>query len=143
MVLKRISTKNAQLLPDHAKATNTRYKVIHHKDYKELCRLLDKPKVFVFSIPHGSVGDKTVDGLRPYLERGDVILDASNEHWTNTERQQKMLDPDGIHYVGIGVSGGHQAARHGPSMSPEYVTWWEAGGAGAGDACFGEGCGKG
>jgi 6-phosphogluconate dehydrogenase len=112
MVLKCISTKNAQLLLDHAKATNTRYKVIHHKDYKELCRLLYKPKVFVFSIPHGSVGDK-------YLERGDVILDASNEHWVNTERQQKRPGPDGIHYVGMGVSGGYQAARHGPSMSPD------------------------
>jgi 6-phosphogluconate dehydrogenase len=106
MVLKCISTKNAQLLLDYAKATNTRYKVIHHKDYKEVCRLLDKPKVFVFSIPHGSVGDKTIGGLRPYLEKGDVILDASNEHWVNTERQRKRSGLDGIHYVGMGVSGG-------------------------------------
>jgi 6-phosphogluconate dehydrogenase len=112
------SEKNAQLLLDHAKATNNQSKIVHHKDYKELCQSLDKPKVFVFSIPHGSVGDKTVDGLRPYLEKGDIILDASNEHWANTERRQKRLDPDGIHYVGMGVSGGYQAARHGPSMSP-------------------------
>jgi len=44
-------------------------------------------------------------------------LDASNEHWTNTERRQKRLDPDGIHYVGMGVSGGYQAARYGLSRS--------------------------
>jgi 6-phosphogluconate dehydrogenase len=118
MVLKCISTKNAQLLFDHAKATNTQSRVIHHKDYKELRRSLDKSKVFVFSVPRGSVGDKTIDGLRPYLEKSDVILDASNKYWTITERQ-KRLSPDGIHYVGMGVSGGYQAARHGPSMSPD------------------------
>lgn len=45
-------------------------------------------------------------------------MDASNEHWTNRERRQKKLDTDGIHYVGMGVSGGYQAARHWPSTSP-------------------------
>jgi 6-phosphogluconate dehydrogenase len=111
------SEKNAQLLPDQAKATNTQSKIVHQKDYKELCQSLDKPKFFAFNIPHGSVGDKTVDGRRPCLENGDITLDASNEHWTNTERQQKRLDPDGIHYVVMGVSGGYQAARHGLSRS--------------------------
>lgn len=73
---------------------------------------------FVFSIPHGSVGDKTVEGLEPHLKKGDVIIDCSNELWTNTERRQSKLDPKGIHYIGCGVSGGYQAARHGPSCSP-------------------------
>lgn len=48
--------------------------------YEDLCRSLDKPKVFVFSLPHGTVGDTVVDGLHPYLEKGDIIIDASNEH---------------------------------------------------------------
>lgn len=94
---------------------------MHQKDYKELCQSLspnNEAKHFVFSIPHGDVGDKTVDGLEPYLNKGDVIIDCSNEHWQNTERRQKRLDPKGIHYVGCGVSGGYQSARHGPSCSP-------------------------
>jgi 6-phosphogluconate dehydrogenase len=74
------SEKDAQLLLDHAKATNTQSKIVHQEDYQKLCQSLDKPKVFVFSIPHGSVRDKTVNRLRPYLEKGDIILDASNEH---------------------------------------------------------------
>lgn len=72
----------------------------------------------MFSIPHGSIGDKTVEGLRPYLKKGDVIIDCSNEHWENTERRQSKLEPDGIHYIGCGVSGGYHSARHGPSCSP-------------------------
>jgi 6-phosphogluconate dehydrogenase len=112
------SEENVHSLLEHAKEAKVQDKVVHQKDYEELCESLDKPKVFVFSIPHGSVGDKTIDGLRPYLEKGDIIMDASNESWKNTERRQKKLDPDGIHYVGMGVSGGYQSARHGPSISP-------------------------
>lgn len=51
-----------------------------HGDYQDLCNSLDKPRVFVFSLPHGTVGDTVVDGLHPYLEKGDIIIDASNEH---------------------------------------------------------------
>ena len=89
-----------------------------HLDYANLCANLDSPKVFVFSLPHGTVGDKVVDGLHPYLEKGDVIIDASNENWENTQRRQGKLVPIGVYYVGMGVSGGYQAARRGPSMCP-------------------------
>ena len=51
-----------------------------HENYQDLCNSLDKPRVFVFSLPHGTVGDTVVDGLHPYLEKGDIIIDASNEH---------------------------------------------------------------
>jgi 6-phosphogluconate dehydrogenase len=52
------------------------------------------------------------------MEKGDIIMDSSSESWKNTERRQKNLDPHGIHYVGMGVSGGYQSARYGPSISP-------------------------
>lgn len=108
-------------LEKEAKKIAAEKKIIHQKDYKELCESLssgNEPKHFVFSIPHGTVGDKTVDGLEKYLNKGDVIIDASNEHWQNTERRQKRLEPKGVHYIGCGVSGGYQSARHGPSCSP-------------------------
>ncbi|KAF2151688.1 6-phosphogluconate dehydrogenase C-terminal domain-like protein [Myriangium duriaei CBS 260.36] len=89
-----------------------------YKDYKSLCGSLGSPKVFVFSLPHGSVGDTVFDGLLPYLDKGDIIIDAGNEHWMNTERRQGKAVLRGIRYVGMGVSGGYQAARRGPSMCP-------------------------
>ncbi|KIX94389.1 uncharacterized protein Z520_09775 [Fonsecaea multimorphosa CBS 102226] len=115
------SEENVKQLQEHAESIHEENRIVHQKDYKELCESIsspDSPKLFVFSIPHGSVGDKTVESLRPYLQAGDIILDCSNEDWRNTERRQKDLEPDGIHYIGCGVSGGYQSARHGPSMSP-------------------------
>jgi 6-phosphogluconate dehydrogenase len=87
-------------------------------DYKSLCKSLGEVFVFVFSLPHGAVGDTILDGLMPYLNKNDIILDAGNEHWENTERRQGKCATKGIRYIGMGVSGGYQAARAGPSMCP-------------------------
>lgn len=112
------SEAHVKLLLDHAKQGKLEDKIICHKDYKNLCDNLGTPKIFVFSLPFGDVADKTIDGVRPYLHKADILMDASNEHWLSTERRQKRLEPDGIHYIGMGVSGGYQSARHGPSISP-------------------------
>jgi len=95
---------------EHAKKDGVSDKLSKHTDYKELCDSLDKPKVFVWSLPHGSVGDSVLGGLMPYLEKGDIIIDCGNEHWENTERRQGKCTTKGIRYVGCGVSGGYQAA---------------------------------
>ena len=116
-----IGEDNVKQLEMLAKKVSREKQIVHQNDYKELCESLssgDESKYFVLSVPHGSVGDKTVDGLEPYLKKGDVFIDCSNEHWQNTERRQKRLQPKGIHYIGCGVSGGYQSARHGPSCSP-------------------------
>lgn len=113
--------ENVRQLLEMAKSLKTDHKIVHEKDYEQLCSSIktgDQPRLFAFSIPHGDVGDNTVESLLPYIEKGDIILDCSNEYWLNTERRQTKLDPKGIHYIGCGVSGGYQAARHGPSMSP-------------------------
>ncbi|KAH7121093.1 6-phosphogluconate dehydrogenase [Dendryphion nanum] len=93
-------------------------KMSKFKDYKALCNSLSKPRLLVFSLPHGNVGDKVLEGLEPYLERNDIILDCGNEHYKNTERRQEKCKGTGIRYIGCGVSGGYQAARAGPSMCP-------------------------
>ncbi|KAL8683761.1 MAG: hypothetical protein Q9186_000247 [Xanthomendoza sp. 1 TL-2023] len=62
-----------------------------HSSYDDLCKSLGSPKVLVFSLPHGTIGDSVIDRLHPFLERGDVIIDASNEHWENTQRRQGKL----------------------------------------------------
>lgn len=114
------STENVNHVLKQAKQAGLDSKIFHQKDYESLCKSLpsDSPKVFILSVPHGSVGDKTIDGLEPFLKEGDVIMDASNEKWTHTERRQERLKPKGVHFIGMGVSGGYQAARHGPSISP-------------------------
>ncbi|TKA67671.1 hypothetical protein B0A55_08646 [Friedmanniomyces simplex] len=76
-----------------------------HTDYKSLCESLDKPKVFFWSLPHGTLGDGVLGGLLPYLEKGDIVVDCGNEHWDNTERRQGKCVTKGIR-------------RRGPSMCP-------------------------
>lgn len=90
--------------------------------------------MIAFSLPHGDIGDKVLEGLLPYLGKGDIILDAANENYENTQRRQAKTSTMGIRwvtphiisdnsltisrYIGVGVSGGYQAARRGPSMCP-------------------------
>ncbi|KAF2124591.1 6-phosphogluconate dehydrogenase C-terminal domain-like protein [Dothidotthia symphoricarpi CBS 119687] len=93
-------------------------KVQKFTDYASLCKSLSQPRLLVFSLPHGNVGDKVLEGLSPHLSRDDIILDCGNEHFQNTERRQNKCKDTGIRYIGCGVSGGYQAARAGPSMCP-------------------------
>jgi 6-phosphogluconate dehydrogenase len=57
-------------------------------DYDSLCKSLSTPRLIVFSLPHGGVGDKVVEGLMPHLSRDDIILDCGNEHFANTDRRR-------------------------------------------------------
>jgi 6-phosphogluconate dehydrogenase len=87
-------------------------------DIGEFVRALARPRRIVMLVKAGEVVDKTIAALRPHLEAGDVLVDAGNEHFLNTERRVKELEPTGILYFGMGVSGGEEGARHGPSMMP-------------------------
>ncbi|KAF1353349.1 6-phosphogluconate dehydrogenase, decarboxylating [Delphinella strobiligena] len=75
-------------------------------------------KLLVFSITHGAPADTVLDKIKDHFKEGDIILDGGNEHYRTTERRQKMLEPKGVHWIGMGVSGGYQSARRGPSMCP-------------------------
>lgn len=102
----------------NAKKSEIQHLFSKHTSYSSLCDSLSSPKVFIFSLPHGTVGDTVISNLHTYLKKGDLIIDASNENWQNTQRRQGELVSRGVHYVGMGVSGGYQAARRGPSMCP-------------------------
>jgi 6-phosphogluconate dehydrogenase len=93
------------------------------KDYDSLCQNLGSPKVFIFSLPHGSPGDGVVQTLLPYLKRGDIVIDGSNENYLVTQKRQAMVQPRGASYVGMGVSGGFSGALNGPSLMPSGDEW--------------------
>ncbi|MBK8259005.1 MAG: NADP-dependent phosphogluconate dehydrogenase [Polyangiaceae bacterium] len=88
------------------------------KDAASFVAALERPRRIVMLVKAGDVVDKTIAALRPHLEAGDVLVDAGNEHFSNTERRAKELSATGIVYFGMGVSGGEEGARHGPSMMP-------------------------
>ena len=112
------SEKTVDALIESAEKQGIHGKLSKHASYKSLCESLATPKIIIFSLPHGTVGDTVVEGLYKYLNKGDVIVDCSNEEFENTQRRQGKLVSQGVYYVGCGVSGGYQAARRGPSMCP-------------------------
>jgi len=79
---------------------------------------LQRPRVVVLMIKAGAPVDQQIDALAPLLEPGDIIIDAGNSQFTDTERRTARLDDLGIRFVGMGVSGGEDGARFGPSIMP-------------------------
>lgn len=77
---------------------------------------LETPRVMLFMIPSGSPMDTMIDALRPLLGEGDTIIDGGNADFNDTRRRVAALEGSGLHFVGMGVSGGEEGARHGPSM---------------------------
>ncbi|KAH7254631.1 6-phosphogluconate dehydrogenase [Fusarium solani] len=112
------SQSNSEALESHAEKAKLQENIHHYHTHESLCGALSSPRAFILSIPHGNVGDETIDAMLPWLSAGDIIMDASNEHWKATERRQKKLGSEGVEYIGMGVSGGYQSARHGPSICP-------------------------
>ncbi len=85
---------------------------------EEFVGALSTPRRILIMVKAGAPVDATIDALKPHLDKGDVIIDGGNEFYTHSERRAKELGEIGIEFVGMGVSGGEEGARHGPSMMP-------------------------
>ena len=69
-------------------------------------------------VPAGKIVDNVIDELTPLLDKGDLIIDGGNSHYTDTNRRVQSLKEKGLHFFGMGISGGEEGARKGPSMMP-------------------------
>ena len=87
-------------------------------ELSDFVKLLRKPRRIIMLVKAGDVVDKTIERLLPLLEKDDLLVDGGNEYYKNTERRTADLEKKGIRYFGMGVSGGEDGARHGPSMMP-------------------------
>lgn len=87
-------------------------------DYGALTASLSKPRRVVLMVTAGRAVDAVLDDLVPHLEPGDVVVDGGNSYWEDTDRREKRLAELGLSFVGMGVSGGAEGARLGPSMMP-------------------------
>ena len=79
---------------------------------------LKKPRVIVLLVMAGKPVDAFIETLLPHIDKGDIIVDGGNSHFPDTNRRCKYLAEKGIRFVGSGVSGGEEGARHGPSLMP-------------------------
>src|SRR5699024_3996133 len=79
---------------------------------------LKQPRAVMLLVPAGSAVDSVIEKLVPLLDEDDLIIDRGNPYFTDTNRHFHDLQDEGIHFLGIGVSGGAKGARLGPSMMP-------------------------
>jgi 6-phosphogluconate dehydrogenase len=87
-------------------------------DIKEFLRLLRRPRAVMMLVPAGAAVDSVIKDLLPHLDKGDLIIDAGNSYFKDTDLRAGTLAAKGIQFLGVGVSGGEEGARHGPSIMP-------------------------
>jgi 6-phosphogluconate dehydrogenase len=85
---------------------------------EEMVETLASPRVVLLMVKAGPPVDYVIDDLAPLLDEGDIIIDGGNSLFTDTARRYETLAERGIRFIGAGVSGGEEGARHGPSIMP-------------------------
>src|SRR5436309_10991357 len=110
----RTVSKVDEFLNREAKGTN----VIGAHSIEEMVGNLKKPRRVMLMVKAGPPVDEFIEHLLPHLEPGDIIIDGGNSLFQDTIRRTKYVESKGLLYIGTGVSGGEEGARHGPSIMP-------------------------
>ncbi len=87
-------------------------------DLEAFVASIERPRKIMMMIRAGKPVDLVIDGLLPYLEAGDIVIDGGNSNWEDSERRVAYLRERGIHFVGAGISGGEEGALNGPAIMP-------------------------
>ncbi len=113
-VFNRTISKVDDFMRGSAKGTQ----VIGTHSLEELISTLIKPRRVMLMVQAGKPVDDFIELLIQYLEPGDIIIDGGNSNYNDTIRRTAYVESKGLLYVGTGVSGGEEGARHGPSIMP-------------------------
>ena len=113
-VFNRTTSKVDEFIDKQAKGTQ----VVGTHSIRDMCDLLKLPRRIMMMVKAGKVVDETIEQIVPHLEKGDIVIDGGNSLYTDTDQRTKDLAAKGILFVGTGVSGGEDGARHGPSIMP-------------------------
>jgi 6-phosphogluconate dehydrogenase len=85
---------------------------------EEMVQMLERPRVVLVMVTAGKPVDAVIETLLEHLDPGDIIIDGGNSLYADTDRRQALVEARGLFYLGMGVSGGEEGARHGPSIMP-------------------------
>jgi len=113
-VYNRTAARTHEFLAGPAKDT----RIIGTFSLDELCARLKRPRRVMLLVQAGAAVDGVVSQLLPHLEAGDIVIDGGNSNFLDSRKRTQQLGERGILFVGSGVSGGEEGARHGPSIMP-------------------------
>ncbi len=113
-VFNRTAAKTDEFLKGPAQGK----KILGSHELKEFVASLKRPRRVMLMVKAGDPVDEFIDQLLPYLEKGDLIIDGGNSHFPDSQRRYEALKERGILFIGAGISGGEEGARHGPSIMP-------------------------
>lgn len=103
---------------DEVVAENPGKNLVSYYTVQEFVESLEKPRRILLMVKAGEATDKTIDSLKPYLEKGDILIDGGNTFFQDTIRRNRELSAEGFNFIGTGVSGGEEGALKGPSIMP-------------------------
>ncbi|MEW4456908.1 NADP-dependent phosphogluconate dehydrogenase [Roseibium algicola] len=112
-VFNRTTEKTDQFM---AKAGELAPKLVPTKTLEDFVASIKTPRAVILMVPAGEAVDAQIEALRPLLDAGDLIIDAGNANYHDTNRRAAEAAEKGPRFMGIGVSGGEEGARFGPSI---------------------------
>ncbi|MDI6727228.1 MAG: NADP-dependent phosphogluconate dehydrogenase, partial [Smithellaceae bacterium] len=113
-----VYNRNGQITADFLKGAAAGKRITSAYSIEELITLLKRPRVIMIMVKAGAPVDEVIARLKPHLSPGDLVIDGGNSHFPDTERRFREIESLGIHYLGVGVSGGEEGALRGPSIMP-------------------------
>ena len=113
-VYNRTISKVDAFLANEAQGTQ----VIGTHSIEELIASLKRPRRVMMMVKAGAPVDALIEQLIPHLEPGDIIIDGGNSNYVDSTRRTQYLEEKGLLFIGTGISGGEEGARHGPSIMP-------------------------
>ncbi len=113
-VFNRTVEKVDRFLAEEARGT----KIVGTHSIEEFCASLKRPRRVMLLVKAGQAVDDFIEQVLPHLEKGDIIIDGGNSNYNDTIRRCAYVESKGMLYIGTGVSGGEEGARHGPSIMP-------------------------
>jgi 6-phosphogluconate dehydrogenase len=113
-VFNRTTSKTEEFMAGEAKDKNITGTVT----LEEFVASLERPRIIQIMVQAGRPVDAVIGQLRPLLDEGDIIIDGGNSYFPDTERRAKELEAANLRFIGMGVSGGEEGARFGPSLMP-------------------------
>ena len=107
-----------QKTQDTLQRVTAEQRVVAVKTLAQLCDSLNSPRIIFLMLTAGPAVDAVIEELLPLLDKGDVIIDGGNSNFHDTQQRWEQLKQLDILYLGVGVSGGEEGARYGPSIMP-------------------------